>query len=208
MTIGDVLAVVAGVFGVGLSVWALLVGVAVMFGSAAHRGKAILLLSPFKVIVTGLLAGAVIGFIAVALMNQANGALKLAGIALLLGLLAVSALGGGGLATIMAERVRRQDGGLSPFAALGRGAALLVIVANIPFFGWFLLLPVMTVVSLGLGIRTLFTHSSSIPVELRYWEWMSRREGAEFLQGIHEPQEMREVSEMREAPEMHETYEH
>lgn len=189
MTIGDVLAVVAGIVGVSVSIWALLLGTAVLGGRVAHRGKAILLLSPAKVFLTGLIAWGIIGFVAVALMNQANGALKLAGITLLLGLLGISALGGGALATLMAERVRRQDRSLSPLAALGRGAGILVVAGITPFFGWFLLIPTMIIVSLGLGIRTLFTHESSIPVELRYWEWMTRREGAEFMQPVYESYE-------------------
>ena len=61
----------------------------------------------------------------------------------LLSMLSLAALGGSGLAILIARRVRDQEPELSAYAALMRGAALVVVPGLLPVFGWFLVTPIM-----------------------------------------------------------------
>lgn len=155
MTIGDVLALIAGVVSVCVSVWALLMGTALLFTRRTAAARTRLENHPLRALGIGALIVAVGGVGGVVLLNQPNGLLKLFGWALLLGLLAVSALGGGGLVLLASDRVRGMEPRFSAFAALGRGAGLLVVAGLVPLLGWFLIAPLMLVASLGAGCQAL-----------------------------------------------------
>lgn len=155
MTIGDVLAVVAGVFAFSGSLWGLLVGVCVLFGERAERAREALEARPLRVLGGGTAVAATAGGIGLILLNQPNGLLKFVGWVLLLGLLAVAALGGGGLALVVRGRLLRMEPHLSPLGALGRGSALLVVAGFVPLLGWFGVAPLATLAALGAGLQAL-----------------------------------------------------
>jgi len=80
---------------------------------------------------------------------------KLAAWVLVLGLLSLAALGGSGLAMLAADKVQEHEPQLSPYKALMRGAALIVVPGLLPVFGWFLVGPAMLFVGVGAGTRAL-----------------------------------------------------
>lgn len=156
MTIGDVFAAVSIIIGLGLSGWALLVGLALIFTQFAAQAQGHLENAPGAAFGTGLALVATIGVGAVALLNAPNGLLKLVGWLLLLVLIVLSALGAGGLALLLNHRIRGMEPELSPFRALCRGAALLALAGLMPVLGWFVVTPLVIITALGASIRTLW----------------------------------------------------
>src|ERR1051325_6352210 len=98
LTSGDVMTVLYAVIGISLSVWATLIGMAMIFGRRASRSEDLIEQSPWKCFWIGLGVWGLFGFIALILLQAGNPGIKLAGWALLSYLLALSAVGGGGLA--------------------------------------------------------------------------------------------------------------
>jgi len=163
MTIGDVLGMTAGVIAVSLANWALLIGMALLFGQRAAQAQLKLEARPWRALGTGIAVVATAGLFAIILLNQPNGLLKLIGWVLLVGLLAVSALGGGGLALLVSNRIRRLEPHLSAFAALGRGAGILAIAGGGSPVGWFVIIPLTIIISLGAGCQVLWQRARTVP---------------------------------------------
>ena len=155
MTIGDVLAVIAGVSGFGVSIWALLMATALLFDERTTQAKELLKDSPVRTMIDGGIWAASAGVLAVILLNQPNGLLKLVGWVLFLGLMLVITLGAGGLALLVSDRIRAVEPRLSPFFTMLCGAGLIVLSGMVPLLGWFILTPAAVVTSLGMGVRTL-----------------------------------------------------
>ena len=107
MTIGDVLAVVGFISGVCLSLWVLLIGVALLFEAKAGAARRVLENEASRAFGLGIVLVLPLGFASIALIN-APGALKVLGFVLIAALLATSLLGGAGLALLMGERTRRK----------------------------------------------------------------------------------------------------
>ena len=155
MTIGDVLAMIAGVTLLCVSLWALLVGGNLLFARRAEIAHARLENAPLRTLATGVAMVTIGGVGGVVFIGQPNGALKLFGWVLLLGLLAIGALGGLGVVRLAGERVRKWELNLSEFAALRHGALLVVVAAVTPLIGWFVVVPLLLLSSLGAGYYAL-----------------------------------------------------
>lgn len=155
LILGDVLAVVASLFGVCLSAWATLVAFSLLFPDRAERAADSIRESPGKMAGLGLVSTAVLALLSLSLLQQPLPLLKLAGWAIALSLLSLAALGCSGLCLVMAKRVQEHEPALSPYAALMRGAALVVVPGILPIFGWFLVAPAMLAVGVGAGTRAI-----------------------------------------------------
>jgi hypothetical protein len=157
MTIGDVLAVVAGIGSACVAAWTALVASALLFSRHAQRGQTALEAHPWRTVFSGFVI-AIIGIVgSIALMNLPNGLVKLLGWVLLLAMLSLGALGGGAVAKLMAQRVQQSETRLSHFGALLRGAAIPVVSSLLPFVGWFVFLPLGLSAALGAGWSSLRT---------------------------------------------------
>lgn len=156
MTIGDVLAVVSFLAGAGLSWWALLVGSALLWHGRANWARAQLEARTGRVLATGVGAALGGGALIALLANLPNGVLKLSGWLLFFVMLGVAALGGGAIASLLGERLRRACPDLSVLGAVSRAAALLVGAQFVPLLGWFVLLPLCFLFALGAGCRALW----------------------------------------------------
>ena len=178
MTIGDVLAVVGFIAGVCLSLWVLLIGVALLFEAKAGAARRVLEQEAGRTFGLGIVLLLPLGFAAIALIN-APGALKVLGFALIAVLLATSLLGGAGLALLMGERTAAQDEKMSSFTALSRGAGMMAIAWLFPVLGWFLVAPVSVITGLGAGAKVL-------------WKRRQKKE-AVAVEAINEP-DIQEVS--------------
>lgn len=151
MTIGDILGIIAGVTTICLSTWALLLSGTLLFARRAAAAQAHLETAPLRVLGVGVIFVALIGTGGFALLNQPNGLMKLLGWALL-------------MARLAGERVSRLDARFSTFGALTRGTGLLVIAGVVPLLGWFIVTPLMIIVSLGAGFHALFSRRRTAPV--------------------------------------------
>jgi hypothetical protein len=146
---------VASLFGICLSAWATLLAFSLLFPDRATKAADSIHGSPVKMglLGTGITALLFVG--GILLLQQPLPLVKLVGWMLLLANLSLAAMGCSGLATIMAGRVQKHEPNLSAYAALMRGAALVVVPGILPFFGWFLIAPAVLLVGVGAGTKAL-----------------------------------------------------
>jgi hypothetical protein len=154
-TFGDILGFVALLIGVCLSAWATLLAFSLLFPGRAEQAAVSIRQSPSMIGLRGLGLTLVMVFVAVILFKIPNPLIKAIAWLDLLSMLSLAALGGSGLAMLIARRVRDQEPQLSAYAALMRGAALVVVPGLLPVFGWFLVTPIMLVVGIGAGTKAL-----------------------------------------------------
>ena len=157
MIIGDVLGTTFLVLSVCVSLWALLLGIALVFAEPSAEARTRLETRPRQALAVGASMALAGGGLGLLLANLPNGLIKLIGWALLLALLVLAALGGGGMALLIGERIEKCAPRLSSFGALGRGAGLLVAAGLVPLLGWFVLTPLCLLTALGAG--TLVSHA-------------------------------------------------
>jgi hypothetical protein len=156
MTIGTVLAVIAGLMAVCVSLWALLVGAALLFPEKVELSRDGIERSPWRAFWIGLALQLTLGLIGAGMMRSPNGGAKLLGFLLSTWLTAMMTVGAGGLACLIGERIRRYDAYMTAFGATMRGAGLMVGAMLVPLFGWFAVMPFILLVSLGAGFQAFF----------------------------------------------------
>lgn len=162
ITIGDSLAVVATLVGVGLSLWALLVALSLLFEDRAKAAQAVVSSSPWKPLLLGAMLVLTLGVLFLALAGSVVPPVKLAGIIGLLWMLSQAAIGATGLARFAADRVRQMDPECSPYRAVVRGTGFLVIAGFLPFLGWFAFTPLVLCTALGSSVLAMFRRESVV----------------------------------------------
>jgi len=161
ITIGDVLTVVASVLGTAVSAWALTICAALLFTRKTDSAHAAIRESWAKCLVVGLFAASALLFVSAALASFALPAAKLAGLLGFAVTLAIAAVGSAGLARMVAHRIMRHDPQVSAYSALTRGAGLIVAAAAFPVIGFFVITPLLIVLSIGAGTIALVTRVQS-----------------------------------------------
>jgi hypothetical protein len=155
LTFGDVLAVVAALVGICLSAWTTLLAFSLLVPGRAEQAAASIRQSPTLIGLRGFGLTLLMVIAAIILFKIPQPIFKAMAWLDLLAMLSLAALGGSGLAMVMARRVRDQEPQLSAYAALMRGAALVVVPGLLPVFGWFLVAPIMLIVGIGAGTKAL-----------------------------------------------------
>lgn len=157
MTIGDVLAVIAGVLATGATLWASILVLVVLFPARTGRAGKALEERASRCLWTGAIAAFTVGLAAwvMAFSPGIGGLPKLLGWILLLLLLLVATLGSAGIAEVGAARIRQRDPRIRPLAALGKATGLMITAGLVPGLGWLVLFPLMLMVSLGAGFAAL-----------------------------------------------------
>lgn len=161
ITIGDWLPVIGFIVGTCIALWALMVGVALLFDKRVFQAEERLKTAPWKALGTGALLAGMVGVIGVGSWANPIGLLKLIGYLLSMLILALAVIGGAGLAQMVGERIQAFGSHLSPFGALQRGAVLIVLAALVPFFGWFLFLPLTILAALGAGFYAFWPRAAA-----------------------------------------------
>ncbi|MES2460405.1 MAG: hypothetical protein V4671_07465 [Armatimonadota bacterium] len=154
MTIGDVLATVAGILTACASLWAAIVVTLLVFSTRTIAVADRIQSQPWRCAGVGTLVLLSAGLVTVILVNQPNGLFKLLGWLSLAFLLALATFGSAGLSRVVAQRIVSTDSAVPPFRAAGYGAGLLVATGLLPVLGW-LILAVSLLTSLGAGTLTL-----------------------------------------------------
>ena len=154
LTIGDVLFFSIAVFGSLTAAWAGAVLAAILFPERTHKASKDFEDHPWLTFLIGLVTLAPLVFLAAVLAQQPP--FSALAIVLVLAILAVTVLGSGGVARLVARRVEEQGGAQSSYHAIAKGAALVVIAEFIPVFGWFLVFPYVLIASFGAGLKSLF----------------------------------------------------
>jgi hypothetical protein len=164
VAIGDVLAVVAAIFAICGSAWALLVISSVIFGNRTRHAQTAIESRPWRCLGIGVSIVAVFGFMAVVLAAQPNPAFKLFGTTIYLAIFGIAVVGGGGLATLIARKMLPLDSALTPFQALTRGSGILVLAGLFPMLGWFVVGPLSLLISVGAGVHARLARAEAPPV--------------------------------------------
>jgi hypothetical protein len=159
VTNGDVFAVVATLTGVCVSAWALILGVAQLFTQRALLAREQLTGAPWRSFLLGFVAFLVLGLFSLVLLKQPLPLGKLIGWTVLLGTLSVAATGAAGMVALASQRLRAMAPEMTPYAAFSKSAAVIVVAGLVPFLGWFLIVPVVIVFSLGSGMQALFARA-------------------------------------------------
>ncbi len=131
--------------------WAALVTVvALALPTHAQRAENALARLPKRCFFVGLimLALFILGFV---LLGQAVPLVKLAGFALSLCMGVLLLVGGAGIAHLMGTRIGEMSGARSSFGALVRGSIVHGFSMIFPYLGWFIMLPLSLILSLGAG---------------------------------------------------------
>jgi len=159
VTIGDVLAVVAILVGVGVTAWALMVSCGLLFPHKVDRARVAAELSPGKNMLFGL-AVLIPGFLGVAALGVPNPVVKLVGWLLILGVLGVGAVGTAGLGHLAGRRLAEMWPEVGEYPAFVRGCAFLVTASMLPALGWFAFGPALLLIGLGAGSKALLAPSA------------------------------------------------
>jgi hypothetical protein len=155
LTLGDVWAITAVIVGVAVCAWALLLCLALVFQQRTEYARRCIETRPGRHLLVGFIVTALSSGAGIALLSGPNGAVKLLGWIVLLGLSAISFTGTAGLISLAGDRIQQLDKSLSGYGSLSRGALFVVLPAVMPFLGWFLYAPVVFCVGVGAGLRAL-----------------------------------------------------
>lgn len=157
MGIGDIIGLVSFSFGMIIAYPALLMLLNILFAGTTskaayrlHRGMRL----PFFV---GLIIAIVGGFIVLNLLS-AGSVLQFLGVILYLVLAFWGTLGIASMARVCGERLSELDHrDPAPLFRLLSGGAMLTLSFAFPLIGWFILIPLGTVIGLGAATMSLFT---------------------------------------------------
>jgi hypothetical protein len=157
MSIADVLAALAALAIAGAGFPALVTLVHLILPACTVNSADRLRVGPLRSIACGTAVAVGALLAATALGNALAGPGKLLGAMLLLGTLAVAAVGAAGLATVVARAAAGAASGRPSVRGVIHGAVLLELACALPIVGWFVVAPAAFLASLGAG--TLALHS-------------------------------------------------
>ncbi len=149
MNLGDVFAVVAIVFGLGIALPGLLLAWSLLLPGTVERARQRLQRTPYKCFALGMLWLIASALPIIILLNLKVGGLQFIGYLGIIVLWLCSSIGAAGLAALMGERLRGNGVNVSASGALLRGALALELAQIFPILGWFVLIPLTTICSLG-----------------------------------------------------------
>jgi MFS family permease len=164
MTFGDVLAAIALLIAIVLSLCCGTVVVALVARRKVNEAKDKLIADPMKTVWRGVAA-----LIATVLFftgfESATVAPQKLLFAILLLLPAVAAIfGSAALSTLVAERLQPETPSLPDSRKIFQSALMCLGASLAPFVGWLLVLPVVLVISLGAGTGIMLPHKAGIVV--------------------------------------------
>ncbi|AIE84904.1 hypothetical protein [Fimbriimonas ginsengisoli] len=154
MTIGDVFSIVAAIFGIFLTSWATVVGVALLTPAAAERARRAIeepkraLWRGFSILLPGII-------LSIGLLGSPLPLAKGLGWLVTLAWLALGAIGASGLAQAAGRRIQDLDPTMSAYPAICRGAAYVVGASILPVLGWFGFGPLLFMAAIGAGWKAV-----------------------------------------------------
>ncbi|MGI4788853.1 MAG: hypothetical protein ACRYFS_08380 [Janthinobacterium lividum] len=155
MTIGDVLAVIAGLTAIGAAWAATILLFALAFPKRALAAQTRMTASPGACLVQGL--GVVVVGVVLALIcwNAAAGPIRLLAGVIAGGIGLAAAVGSAGAVRLLGERIDSVGTPMNAFGSLTRASILYVMAGFLPVIGWFLILPGALLLSVGSVVGSL-----------------------------------------------------
>jgi hypothetical protein len=166
MNMGDVFAVFGGMLALGIALPGLLLAWSLLFPATIERARLRLEGMPWRCFWLGLAVLLAAGLPLAILFRVPAGPVQLVGWVGSFILLALASAGAAGLAALMGERLRGVGLATSAPGALLRGAVALELAAIFPLIGWFIVIPLATICSLGAVVFALLRRSSRSGVAL------------------------------------------
>ena len=152
----DVSAIFGTLLALGIAFPGLLAAWWLLFPSAVERARLRLERTPWSCFWLGGAAAVIVSLPVGVLLALPFGPAKFAGFVAIALTLAAASLGAAGLAARMGERLTlRTEGRLSPAGAFLRSAVALELAAAFPGLGWFIVIPLAVVTSLGATVFAL-----------------------------------------------------
>ncbi len=162
-TIGDSFAIVAVLFLLGLTAWAMMLLAALLFSHRTEVAMQEYLTRPARGFGLGLVVLVIWGTGAIVLANMPNPLLKILGVVGFMIPFLVSVIGSAGLCGLIAKRIRDAEPGITPYSAMVKATMLVAVAWFFPFIGWFIVAPVILITSLGIGVRVLRHKPKVVP---------------------------------------------
>jgi len=135
---------------VGLCLIALMAVLAALFPKATEQSRAAALASPRRAFFIGLTNYLLLGGISLLLFSIGNDLISVIGLVIVIFLSAVSAIGLTGVVTLIGERLAEMgERQISKLKQVVIGTLALALAGLLPFFGWFLVIPIVLMVSFG-----------------------------------------------------------
>ncbi|MFI5384917.1 MAG: hypothetical protein ACHQ50_02245 [Fimbriimonadales bacterium] len=167
-TIGSALTIIAIIFGMAFSAWALLIGSALIFRNKAQISYSLIQHAPGRSFFLGAVTLFIIGFVSLAFLGAPFPVTKFLGYSGLLVVFSLATLGSGGLVLMVADRLRQYDTKLRPFVALHRGALLIVSSGLVPLLGLFVIFPAVLAMGIGTAVQAIFMKHEITVAEAEY----------------------------------------
>lgn len=137
----------------GVTLAAFIALLAALLPGPVNRSQSTLLRSPWRAFWLGLVNYLFLGGISLALLSTEIEILVLAGLLLATFLTVVTGFGLAGLARLTGERLSGlRHAATSPLQELMCGTVVLELAALLPFLGWFVLTPVLLMLSFGAAV--------------------------------------------------------
>jgi hypothetical protein len=155
-TIGSALTIIAILFGMAFSSWALLIGCALIFRKKARISYSLLQYAPGRSFFLGAVMLFIFGLISLVFLSAPLPAAKLLGYSGLLLVFSLAALGGSGLVLLVADRLLQYDTKLRPYVAMSRAALLIVSAGLVPLLGLFVIFPAVLAIGIGAAAQAIF----------------------------------------------------
>lgn len=161
-TIGDSFAIVAILFGIGITAWAMIIGASILFAEKSLMARNLTERHPWRSFAIGFGVVMTVGLVSIVMAGLPFPAIKLLGVMGLMGLGALSMFGASGICLSLAGRIRSMEPNISVYSSIVRGASILVIAAFFPMIGWMLVAPVVFIVSLGVGAQAIVMRRETV----------------------------------------------
>ena len=160
MTLADVLAALAGLAIAGAGFASVSLILSLLAPNAVERAARRIAGRPGRALATGTLLVLALLITAGTFLKVASTLARLAGIGAILFSLSLAVLGGAGMATALARRLRAPAAGAPSIRELLRGVFVLESAALLPIVGWFVVLPSAFLISLGAGVHAVLRRAS------------------------------------------------
>lgn len=164
ITLGDVLTVLSLMVAVMLSGWAMITISGLVFKRSAALSKESIVKKPVQCGLLGLVVSFFAILIPLVMVQVPMPLIKILGVSLWGVYLVFVSVGAAGIATLLTERIGALDANHSPFVALTRSSTLIVLASSLPIIGWFLVGPLVLLVSSGAAAKNVFARRTE-PVE-------------------------------------------
>jgi len=152
--LGDVTTVFAILIALGVVFPGLLLAWSLLLPGMIERARERVSRTPGRSFVFGLLVLFIVG-VPIAILNRLSGPFQFFAYVFAFLLLTLASIGAAGLASLMGERLRGQGVRVTSPGALVRGAIALEFATIFPFIGWFIVLPLTLLLSLGASVFAL-----------------------------------------------------